>query len=170
MKLEVEAEAILTTEEYHRGVDRIAKGLKRDHSNRLTIPMSGVMPAAGPLLLDFGKPPNGALWVPLWLVVTGADDHTAVANSSVATYLGGQPPNSPTLASSPPPLMNLLIPATTATVIPYYVSISGKDAVYANQTDGVYCLVYGAAAGTNLTANLRVREIHPACAEELCVL
>jgi hypothetical protein len=170
MELEASAQISLTAEEYRSGVDKITRHLKRDHSNRQIIPQSGVMPTTGPLLLDFGRPPHGALWVPLWLTVSGGDDHTAVANSSVATYLGGQPPNAATIGVAPPPLANLLIPATTATVIPYYVSISGKDAVYANQTDGVYCLVYGAAAGTNIVGVLRVREVHPACAEELCVL
>jgi hypothetical protein len=163
---------ILGGDEYTQGVDKICSMFhtRKDRSNRPSLYASGVMPSSGPLLLNFGMPPVGTLWVPLWLVVTGPDDRTQVTSSSVATYLGGQAPSAATLTANPPPLANLLIPGTAETILPYYRKISGRDAVYANATDGIYCLVYGAASGTNITATLRVREVHPADSEQVTII
>jgi hypothetical protein len=155
---------LLSGPEYREGVNRLIAG-RQDRSLRRPAMQSGTMPSSGGLLLDLGGPPSGTLWVPLVITVTGGDDHTTVANSSVALYMGGEATLNPM-----PLLSNLLIPATTATILPYWQQLGGKDALYLNQGDNLFCIVYGAASGTNITAVARIREVHPSFLEELNTL
>lgn len=139
--------------------DRITD-LIRPEANTIhrTIPSSGIMPASGGLVLEFASgPPYGAIWYPVWITVFGPDDRTAVANSSVAVYAGGE--------EYAPSLANLLIPATTATVLPWFYRI-GKDTIPILTGDDVFAVVYGAAAGTQIGAVLRVREVRPSALAE----
>lgn len=161
---------VLSKSEFDEGMKRFDSLLRpnpKDRSIRRIEPASGQMPAAGPLVLDFGGPPAGAMWVPIWVTVTGADDRTSVANSQWALYFGGE---APSVASQPPSLANLLIPAGTAPQIPGFQQIGGKDAVYGHFGDHLYLMVYGPVAGTPIIATARIREVHPASFEELNLL
>lgn len=126
---------------------------------------SAVMPAAGPLVLDLDGPPADSMWSLIHVVITGADDHTAVAGASAALYVGGEPPaiNAGNVANWLPPLGDLLQPGIA---VPGYWAFS-KETVYAHFGDSVFVVVYGAAAGTNLSAVARVHEWHPDGKEEL---
>lgn len=157
---------LLSKDEFDSGMTSLASALRpnpKDRSIRRFGIDSGVMPATGPLLLNLGGPPANTLWIPLLIVVTGGDDHTAVAASQLAVYFGGEP-------SLTPPLQALLIPGSTAPMIPYWQQIGGKDAIYGHYGDSLFVLVYGAAAGTNIAATARVREVSPASLEELDLL
>jgi hypothetical protein len=134
-----------------------------DRSLRKTVARAVTMPGSGPALLDFGGPPSGTLWVPLWITLAGADDHTSVANSQFAVYLGGQATTNPSTA-------NLWIPGGTAPQIPANLPTGGKDTVYAHFGDNVFVLVYGVAGDTQLQGVLRYREVHPSNIEELNIL
>lgn len=157
---------LVSKDEFDAGIGSLSNLLRpspKDRSLRRNTMDSGVMPAAGPLLLNLGGAPAGSLWVPLTIVVTGADDHTVVAASQLAVYFGGQP-------SLNPMLSQLLIPGATAPMIPYWQQIGGKDAIYGHFGDSLFVLVYGVAAGTNLQAAARIREIQPASLEEIDLL
>lgn len=157
---------IVTGEEMKAGLDGLYSRMRRDGTKDRAIrriePQSGVMPSSGPLLLSFGGPPTGALWAPQWVTVTGSDDRTVVAAGTWALYFGG-------LATLNPMLGNLLVPANGST-IPGFQPVGGKDTVYGHEGDELFVLVYGAAAGTNIAAIARIREVHPSNVEELNVL
>jgi hypothetical protein len=153
---------ILSGDEYRDGIQRLLKGGK-DRSIRTTAFASGNMPSSGSLLLNFGGPQTGTMWVPLAVTFGGPDDHTVVANSTAAIYMGGQ-------ASANPSLGYLLIPGNAANTIPHWVQIGGKDSLYMHFGDHIYALIYGAAAGTNITATLRYRMVVPSQVEELNML
>lgn len=160
MGIEIEAGVgIAIGNEIRAGFSSLANTLDEGRNSvRKTLSASGIMPASGALLLGFDGPAYGSLWCPVWVTVYGGDDHTAVANSSVAVYVGGT-------CSLTPSYSNLVVPATTATLIPWYYKF-GKDTLYAETGDSVYLLVYGAAAGSQIGAALRVREVRPSYSEE----
>lgn len=163
---EVSGDVALSIGEFRHGINKLHSALRQNKSPniRKEVTASGVFPAAAPLLLNLGGPPVGCMWFPLWITVTGSDDHTAVANSQVAVYLGGQ-------SSTAPALRNLLIPASAATAVPYWQQVSGKEDIGCHYGDELFVLVWGAvAAGSNLVASARIREVHPSGAEELNLL
>ena len=154
---------LATKDDLENGLNGLGRRLApkpEDRSLRKTLAWSGRTAAAGGTLIDFGGPPSGCLWVPLWITVTGGDDHTAVANGQVAVYVGGE-------ALVTPPLGMLLIPASTATSVPFNQQLGGKDTVYAHFGDSVFALVYGTAGDVAVSGVLRVREVHPSNVEEL---
>jgi hypothetical protein len=154
---------LVSSDEFHEGIGGLRKLIAptpKDRSIRKNIPVSTRTAASGGTLLDFGGPPSGTLWVPLWITVIGADDHTAFASATVAVYVGGE-------AMVLPPLGNLLIPASAATAVPYNQQISSKDTIYAHFGDSVFALVYGGAGDSPVAGVLRVREVHPSNIEEL---
>lgn len=155
----VSAEMGLTSDTFEKGITSLKKHFPRDPSIRKAIPRSGIMPTSGPLLLNFGSSPAGALWVPMYVTVSGPDDHTAVASGQYAVYFGGRGDTSPGLA-------NLLVPATTNTAIPNWTVLSNKNALYGYFGDEFFILVYGATTGTIINAVARIREVHPASAEQ----
>lgn len=168
ISLGVDAEVdVLSSEEHHDSISRLERlvrqGFEKDRSIRKTVAASGQF-VADPLILDMGCAPPGALWVPLWITIVGPSDSAVVANSQSAIYLGGDTGGSRSLTS-------LLVPASAATAIPYWLSIGSIDSIYAHQGDHFYVLVHGAVAfGTSITAIGRVREVHPAAVEELNLL
>ena len=129
----------------------------RPRAIRRTPTMSGVMPAAGALVLDLGGPPSNAMWSVTSVVVTGSDDRTAVAAGVAVLYLGGE-------AQATPSLLNLLKPGSTAIPVDWTFS---KDTIFAHAGDNLFVLVYGAAPGTNLMAVARVHEWSPASMQEI---
>lgn len=158
---------ILSSQEYlsdqRQFRHRLKRALSKDNSIHKTIPIAAQF-ASDPCILDFGDPPAGTMWVPLWITVVGATDSQVVANATCAVYFGGDSGNLS--------LSNLLIPATTAnTPIPFNAQIGGKDAIYGHFGDHFVVAVHGAvAAGQNIVGILRVREVHPAAMEELNTL
>jgi hypothetical protein len=154
---------LVSGDEFRDGLSRLGTMLApspKDRSIRKQVVASTRTAASGGSLLDFGGPPSGTLWVPLWITVIGADDHTAFASAQVAVYVGGE-------AMVLPPVANLLVPASSATAVPYNQQLSSKDTIYAHFGDSVFALVYGGAGDSPISGVLRVREVHPSNIEEL---
>lgn len=158
---------IASSDEVRQMGDSVVSRLRRRGKRvlRRIIPSSTVMPAAGPALLDFGQVPAGSIWAVVHCLVTGADDHTAVANAFAALYFGGIAPAG-LLSSNLPALGNLLEPGIAVPAVWRY----SKEIITGHDGDGLFSLVYGAGAGTNLAGVARVYEWHPDSAEEATYL
>lgn len=112
---------------------------------RRQIPESIQMPASGAGIISFGSPPSGSTWCLVDVVVSGADDHTAVAAATAALYIG---------SSASPGLGMLLRPGQA---VPGFWSFS-KEVIFAHFGDEVFVSVAGAAAGVTLSAVARVHQ------------
>jgi hypothetical protein len=154
---------LVSTEEFQEGIGGLRRMLSptsRDRSIRRTIPRSITTSSNGSGVMNFGGPPSGAIWYPLWITVVGPDDHTSYAGHQVAVYVGGE-------AMVQAPLANLLIPASTATGVPFERKLSSRDGICAHFGDNVFVLFYGDAEAAPFVGVLRVREVHPSNIEEL---
>jgi hypothetical protein len=120
---------------------------------------STVMAAGDPYaLLNFGHPPDGHLWELASLMLTGADDHTAVAGATPAFYVGAPP----TPAGSTPSESELVIPATLGGVVaslPNYVTFGSRELV-AMTSERCYVVIYSAPADQQLAGVLRFWRHH----------
>lgn len=166
---------ILSSEEHHNSMSELRKSLNKtlspDPSIYKTVTATGTY-SQDPTILDLGAAPSGAMWVPLWLVVIGPTDSTAVANSMTAVYFGGSvDPVSSGSVSSGTSLSNLLIPASAATAIPWWTQLGGNDPLYGHAGDHLYCVIHGGIVfQTQITAIARVREVRPSAVAELNLL
>lgn len=127
--------------------DTLSKMFRRSNRKpvRRTIPASIQMPTTGAGILDVGSPPSGSTWCLVDVVVTGNDDHTAVAAATAALYIG-DPANVM--------LGTLLRPGIA---IPGSWSFS-KEVIFAHFGESIFVSVSGAAAATNLSAVVRVHQ------------
>jgi hypothetical protein len=129
-------------------LDALHKVLSKEDPHPVYLPLSrgGIIPATGvaEVYLDFGKPPSNKIWNILSFVVFGPDDHTAVAASFAAWYVG-DPGN--------PSLMGLRQPGFP---LPGVVTYS-RDIEWAMPSENVFTHII-AAAGTPVGANLLVAE------------
>jgi hypothetical protein len=128
-------------------LDGIADLLRKKpvRPNYLKRAKSGVVPAAGNLILSFGHPPINKMWNITGIVAYGSDDHTAVASSDFALYTGD-----PSAGTS---LAQLLM---IGAALPFSDTIS-KDVLWAWPGESVYVNIT-APAGTAVGANLLVSE------------
>jgi hypothetical protein len=83
------------------------------------------------------------------------------STTTAALYFGGVAPAG-NLANNLPILGNLLEPGTPVPAIWRY----SKEIITGHDGDGLYALIYGAAAGQNLAGTARVYEWHPDSSEE----
>lgn len=120
------------------------------HAAWLSLKAAAVIPASGPTVLDLGGPQQGRFWEVTGFAVVGADDHTQVASTSAALYIGSVMPN------GAPALGDVVLPGSingAAQTVPRSQTFSRRQ-LLALAPAHVYVVVTGGAAGTNLTAVL----------------
>lgn len=153
---------LATRDDLANGLYRLGQKMEGANASPKLYAQSGLVPATGSLVLDMGSAPVGALWVPMYLTMCGTDDTTTVANATCAVYVGGDDGNLS--------LSNLLIPAPLVAV-PSFTQLSGSDDLKLHPGDHIYIVVRGTpAVGAQVTAILRVSEIHPSTSAELNML
>lgn len=107
---------------------------------------AGIMPAAGPLVLPLLTVPADTQISLSVVTVTGADDHTTLANGIPVVYCGG--------SSSLPSRGDVV---AIGAAVPFVVSW-GEKSLWAHDGDEVFVLIYGAAAQSNVVATLKYHE------------
>jgi hypothetical protein len=108
-------------------------------------PGADLMPAAGPLKLDLGRPPVGRMWNLLGVTTFGADDATTTASAKVAIYCGDIQNVS---------LVQLKIPAL---VVPVFQSVT-KSVLWCMDSETLFASVTGAAATSPIGVIVHVAE------------
>ena len=111
---------------------------------------AGTMPAAGPLILVLGHPGAGRTWNLLGWCVAGADDHSVVASATASLYVG----DSFDSYAGVPPLSQLRDPAN---VVPSFQTYP-KESQWAGSSEDVFLVIYGAATGQAIVANLQLAD------------
>lgn len=104
--------------------------------------------ATGLLILDFGKPPSNKIWNVLGFAVYGLDDHTVVATTTAALYIGVND------GIAPLGLMNLITPGAAVPSSQFF----SKDVVWCYAGENLLMQVTGPAAGQQVSANVFVNE------------
>jgi hypothetical protein len=108
-------------------------------------PGADVMPAAGALTIDLGRPPIGRMWNLLGVTTFGADDATTTANAKVAVYCGDV--QSPTM-------VQLKIPAL---VVPVFQSVT-KSVLWCMDSETLFARVTGAIATAPIGVIVHIAE------------
>lgn len=125
--------------------ERILGGSQRPYPTLTYRPKADVMPTAGPLTLDLGKPPVGRMWNIMGVTTYGVDDATTTANAKVALYCGD---------SANVTLFQLKIPAL---VVPSFLSIT-KGVLWCLDSESLFASVTGAAASAPIGINVHIAE------------
>lgn len=107
---------------------------------------AGLMPAAGALVLDLGRPPAGHIWNVTGMTTYSTDDATTLANGKVALYATG--------SVADPGLSDLLVPAF---VVPSYDDFSEK-VLWCYSSENLVIRATGAAASSQVGVNVYVTE------------
>lgn len=125
-----------------RGTDRILSKLPdKDRGIRLRVPQSVSLaaPATGTFAMIIGTPAPGCMWWIQEVVVTAADDHTALAGAVAALYCGAPPrQQGTTTVVDTPPLGDLLRPGIA---VPGVFPFSG-EAVPVHDNEALSVIVY----------------------------
>jgi hypothetical protein len=139
------------------GVERILGRLPdKDRGIRRRIPASDSANATGTFVLDFGAPGTGWLWWVQEVVVTGADDRTALANSVAALYCGSPPTHrTPTTIDAAPNLGTLIRPGQA---LPALFPFSG-EAFPIHERENLFAVVYLGTAALFVSGVATVVEI-----------
>lgn len=126
---------------FEKILSRIPRGKRKPILKRLVV--SGIVPAAGPLILAFGDNAAGYTYEIVHCVVYGADASTALAGASAALYLGNP---------SAYGLGNLVQPGIA---VPGFWNFGGS-VLYSHFGDQTFVVISGAAASANAGATLTV--------------
>lgn len=100
-----------------------------------------------PTVLPLGHPSVGRVWSPRLFTVLGSDDHTVVAGTTWAVYLG-DPANFG--------VGQVAIPGSLGTVPGFYDI--GRDVLWIHSEEDAFVVVNGATTGQALTAVMRFNE------------
>lgn len=112
---------------------------------------SQVAVAGTPTVLSLGSPSVGMVWSPRLFTILGSDDHTVVAATTWAVYVGDPANFGPA---------QCIIPGTLGTVPGFYDL--GRDVLWVQSEECAFIVVNGAAAGQGLVAVMKFNEFEEA--------
>lgn len=117
------------------------------HAVTLSQTAAAVANAAGVATVDLNGPGQGRYWEVTGLVVVGADDHTVIAGTTVAFYIGNVQQAS---------LSDLVLPGSQggASVTVPSNAQWGRRQLQALAPDHAFVIVRGLGAGVQVVANL----------------
>lgn len=110
---------------------------------------SAVAIAGTPTVLVLGNAPAGKKWSILAYTVLGGDDHTS-PGASAALYIG----DAFNAYGGLPPLSQAVVPGIA---VPLFENFN-RGTIWASSSESVFVVIYGAASGQNLVANVRFAE------------